>query len=119
MAMGYIKIHRKIWKSDLWKLDAKSLKLAVHCILKARHEDGEWFDGRTKKYVLLKRGEFISSTRQLAEEVNDSVVGTQKRIGFLKKIGFLRRYPERSFSKFLVINYHKYNPEYEHKGEHE
>lgn len=114
---GYIKLHRKIWKSDLWKLNDATFKLAIHCLLKANGKEKEWFDERSKTYTLLKRGEFISSTRHLAKELGHSIGRTQKRLENLSTIGFLSRKAERSFSRFIIVKYNEYNPQAIRKAE--
>jgi hypothetical protein len=60
---GWIKLHRKILDWE-WYRDANTMRVFLHCILLANHEDLKW------KGQVIKKGSFVSSYTKLAEELN-------------------------------------------------
>lgn len=111
MTNGFVKLHRKILKSELWKLNPVYFKLAIHCLLKASGNRYEYFVRETQEYVILERGQFISSFRKLAKELKFSLGNTQEGIKILEKIKFLiHSTRHRKYSIFTIKNYTKYNP---------
>jgi len=111
MIKGFVKLHKKLLKSDLWKMTPPFFKLAILCLLKASGNDFDYYVREIGEYVPIKRGQFISSTRKLAEELKLSINRTQRGIKNLEKINFLARSPEHQrYSIFTIKNYAKYNP---------
>lgn len=111
MLKGFVKLHKKILRSDLWKQSPPFFKLAILCLLKASGNDFEYYVRETNEYVPLKRGQFISSTRKLGEEIKLNKDATQRGLKNLEKIKFIARSPRhRKYSIFTIINYSKHNP---------
>lgn len=61
---GWISLHRKIYESDLWN-DVTTFRLFTYLLLHASHKDGVKING-----IELKRGQWIRSTRKLAEDLS-------------------------------------------------
>lgn len=61
---GWISLHRKIYESDLWN-DVTTFRLFIYLLLHASHKDGIKING-----IELQRGQWIRSTRKLAEDLS-------------------------------------------------
>ena len=110
---GFIFLWRKITRSWLWRLEAEEIKIALLCLIKANHRDGEWFTG--SKFISVNRGSFITSRDNFAVEVSgkgrknkispDKVYRTWEK---LKKAHFLHTNPHNNFTVISIVNYEKY-----------
>ena len=73
MTNGWVKIHRKLIEKGYYK-KSKYVHLWIHILLKANHKEKEflWND----KLVKIKRGQFLTGRKQLAEEtgINESSI---------------------------------------------
>lgn len=61
---GWISLHRKVFESELWN-DVTTFRLFVYLLIHASHQDGIKIGG-----IELKRGQWIRSTRKLAEDLS-------------------------------------------------
>lgn len=61
---GWISLHRKVYESDLWN-DVTTFRLFIYLLLHASHKDGIKING-----IELQRGQWIRSTRKLAEDLS-------------------------------------------------
>lgn len=95
---GWISLHRKMidWE---WYNEPNTLRLFLHCLLKANHSDKKW------RGQDVKRGSFITSYGKLADELELSVQNIRTAISNLKLTGELT---SESTSKHTVIQLVKY-----------
>ena len=61
MQCGFIKLHRQILDWE-WYDDPNTMRLFLHCLLRANHKDNNW------RGILIKKGSFLTSQIKLAEE---------------------------------------------------
>ena len=110
MEKGWIKLHRKILSSDIWK-DVTAFRIFVYLILNATH-DGTRING-----IELKKGQFIRSYRQIAKDleyregrgIKQYSVSTIKRnIDKLVSAGRIKVDETEHGTLFTVLNYTKY-----------
>ncbi len=111
---GFIFLWRKITRSWLWKLEAKEIKIALLCLIKANHKDGEWDTG--SRLIPVKRGSFVTSRDHFAVEVSgqkrkekvspDKVYRTWRKLEV--KHHFLHTKPHNNFTVISIVNYEKY-----------
>ena len=90
---GYIKLSRLIFKSKTFSsLNAIQKLITIYLILMANHKDNEWWDSYQKKFIIIKRGSFITSIENIRKKINDRLVTTKKirtTIRLLKNMEFL------------------------------
>lgn len=101
---GWIALHKKIlgWE---WYDDANTMRLFMHCLLKANFKDTSW------RGNAIKRGEFISSIDTLSRELKLSVKQIRTAINKLKKTSELASKSTSQHTVFKVINYNEYQQE--------
>ena len=104
MNKGWIKLHRQFLEWE-WYDDPNTLRLFLHCLLKANHKD--------KKYRgdLIKRSTFVSSLEVLAFELNLSTQQIRTSLSKLEKTGEINRYSNRQGTVVTVCNYNTYQSE--------
>ena len=62
MEVGYIKISRKILEWQ-WYSNQNVKNLFIHCLLKANFKEKKW------QNITIKRGEFVTSLKNLSSEL--------------------------------------------------
>ena len=103
---GFIVINRKILNWE-WYRDTNTLRLFIHCLLKANWKDGK-FEGK-----VISRGSFVTSLAKLSEELStDKQVFTIRNVRTaIKHLETTGEITNESYSKFRIItinNYDKY-----------
>lgn len=98
---GWIKLHRQFLDWE-WYDDPNTLRLFLHCLLKANHKD--------KKYRgdLIKRTTFVTSLEVLAYELNLTSQQIRTSLGKLEKTGEINRKSNRKGTVITVCNYNTY-----------
>ena len=88
MNKGWIKLHRQFLEWE-WYDDPNTLRLFLHCLLKANHKD--------KKYRgdLIKRSTFVTSLEVLAFELNLSTQQIRTSLSKLEKTGEINIHSNR------------------------
>ena len=87
MSQGFIQLHRKILDEWFWK-DLKLAHLMVGLLLRANHKDNEvTFKGAKRT---IKRGEHITTYRDLAEDWGCSKSTVERRLRALEEEGEIR-----------------------------
>lgn len=100
---GYIKLHKKLLSSSIWKSRSSALKvIAVTCLLKANFKDTCWNN------LIIKRGSFITSQRKLAQECNINRGTLRHCLHTLKETHFLTQEYTHYFSIITICNYESY-----------
>lgn len=104
MNKGWIKLHRQFLEWE-WYDDPNTLRLFLHCLLKANHKD--------KKYRgdLIKRSTFVTSLEVLAFELNLSTQQIRTSLSKLEKTGEINRHSNRQGTIVTVCNYNTYQTE--------
>jgi len=111
MNRGYIKLWRKIWSHKFFHEKRKFSRFEawIDLIMLANGKDKEIiFDG---KPLLIKRGQFLTSQRRLADRWRWSKTKTRDFLKLSQKhdhsIGI---FSDRKKSIITILNYSKYNP---------
>jgi len=106
---GWIKLHRKLLDSDMWKcLSLKQKDIMITCLLLANHKSNQWeFDG---KIYTVKPGEFITSYQNLAGRCDKSVSISSVRTAMakLEKWNFLTRTSTSKSTKITICKWKTY-----------
>lgn len=107
---GWVKLHRKLleWK---WYGDAHMVHLLVHLLLTASHKD------RRYKGLTIKRGQVVTSIKELAEALGASETSTRRRMKRLKSGGFLTIKVAHRITTITICNYDSYQTEEKSSGE--
>ena len=98
---GYIKLNRNLvdWT---WYKDINVKTLFLHCLIKAAYSDC------TYKGLIIKRGQFMSTLEQLAEETGLSISQVRTAIKKLKQTNDLETTSSNRSTLFCVVNYDVY-----------
>lgn len=84
--------------------------LFAHSVMKANHKDKEILvDGKT---MLIKRGQFLTSRKKLAEETGINESNIQRILKFLENERHIEQQTTNKYRLITVLKYNKYqNPE--------
>lgn len=111
MAYGWISIHRKIQQSDIW-LDKEPFDKRsawIDLIMMANHEDKQiLFNG---KFIEVKRGEKITSLKQLSERWRWSTGKVKRFLNLLESGSMIELKTKRRYTSYKVVNYNVYQNE--------
>lgn len=111
MAYGWISIHRKIQQSDIW-LDKEPFDKRsawIDLIMMANHEDRQvMFNG---KFIEVKRGEKITSLRQLSERWRWSRSKVKRFLNLLESGSMIELKTKQRYTSYKVVNYNVYQNE--------
>jgi hypothetical protein len=111
MNRGYIKVWRKVWNHKLFQEKRKFSRFEawVDMIMLANGKDKEIiFDGKS---LLIKRGQFLTSQRQLAARWGWSKTKTADFLKISSKHDHsIEIISDRKKSIITILNYEKYNP---------
>lgn len=99
MESGFIKLHRKIldWQ---WYCDTNVFVLFIHLLFKANYKDKKWLN------LIIKRGQLVTSSLNLAEELN---LSRQQIRTALDKLKSSQEIVIKSTNKYMLITVVKYN----------
>lgn len=98
---GWVKLHRKLLEWE-WYEDAHMVHLLVHLLLTATHED------RKYKGLTIKRGQLVTTIKELAEALGTPESSTRLRIKRLKSCGFLSIKVAYNKTTITICNYDSY-----------
>lgn len=98
---GWVKLHRKLLEWE-WYQDAHMVHLLVHLLLTASHEE------RRYKGLTIKRGQVVTSIKELAEALGASETSTRRRMKRLKSGGFLTIKVAHRITTITICNYDSY-----------
>ena len=105
MHRGYIKIHRKIQDSFIYK-DSKALHLWIHLILEANHKDREFIFNNKKQ--ICKRGQLIAGRQSLALETRISSSRVYRILKMLESEHLIEQQKTNKFTIITLLEYRKY-----------
>ena len=98
---NFIKLSRKILDWE-WYTDEHTKTLFIHCLLKANWKKGSF------RGVSVKRGEFITSLQNLANETGLSVQSVRTAIKHLELTGEIESKNIKFGRLITVVNYEMY-----------
>ena len=101
MTSGWIKLHRKI-KEWEWYKDSQIVHLFYHLIVSANDKDKKW------KYFNIRRGEFVTSVRNISEETGIPVISVRRKLEILEKSGAILRKTTNKFTLITICKYDSY-----------
>lgn len=107
---GWVKLHRKLLEWE-WYEDAHMVHLLVHLLLTATHED------RKYKGLTIKRGQLVTTIKELAEALGASETSTRRRMKRLKSGGFLTIKVAHRITTITICNYDSYQTKEKSSGE--
>ena len=98
---GWIKLHRGLTEWE-WYTDANTMRVFIHCLLKANHTDKKW------RGHDIKRGQFIGSNDSVAKDLNLTVSKVRTSINKLKLTGEMTIKSSSQHTVFTIENYDSY-----------
>lgn len=107
---GWVKLHRKLLEWE-WYQDAHMVHLLIHLLLTASHEE------RRYKGLTIKRGQVVTSIKELAEALGASETSTRRRMKRLKSGGFLTIKVAHRITTITICNYDSYQTKEKSSGE--
>jgi hypothetical protein len=99
---GWIKLHRKFTKWE-WYQDANTLRLFLHLLLMANHQDGRW------QGIQVRRGQHITGRKRLAKDLKLSEKKIRTALNKLKMTNEVTIEPTSMYSMITITNYDAYN----------
>ncbi len=106
---GFILLARKLASRDGWpvQLRAEHFKFMVLLLLRARWRGGDYLapDGAVIK---IKRGQYASSVRRMADEFKLSYAKCRSAMSILEGVGFLTRKVTHRITVLTICNYDRY-----------
>lgn len=106
---GWVKLHRKLLEWE-WYGDAHMVHLLVHLLLTASHEE------RRYKGLTIKRGQVVTSIKELAEALGAPETSTRRRMKRLKSGGFLTIKVAHNRTTITICNYDSYQMDKKESG---
>jgi hypothetical protein len=98
---GYIKLFRQL-KEWEWYSDSNVKSLFLHCLLSANYKDKNW------KGIEIKRGQFLTSLKHLADELGLSVQNIRTALEKLIKTGEVTKQPTSTYTLITVCKFDSY-----------
>lgn len=110
---GFVKLHRKVTASWLWRLPPAHWKVACACLLAANWQEDSWY-GRP-----LAPGQFITSQANLAAFAGVTVKQVRSSLRTLRARNFLEVVAGRasSYTTIRVVNFEAYQCTDDEEGE--
>jgi hypothetical protein len=109
MNNGWIKLHRKLLESQIYRnLNSKQRDIFIVCLLLANHQQNEWMWG--SKIYKCEPGEFITSLKNLAQKCGKDVKVQSVRTSLLKleEWHFLTNISTKTGRLIKILNWAKY-----------
>ena len=107
---GWIKLHRKLLKSDVFE-NEKLLKMFVWCLIRASRKEREIIVGATK--VNLLPGQFVTGRRKAAVELDMKESTVNSYLKRLEKMQMITLKSNNAFTIVTIDNYSVYQGELE------
>lgn len=109
---GYIILARSTYKdSKTWQALTPIQKVVMlTLIMMANHKDGQWWDSHKKEWVLVKRGQLITSLKNLKKACGRgiSIRNIRTAIVNLENMGFLTNQSTKQYRLITIVNYDFY-----------
>ena len=91
---GWISLHRKTIEWE-WYTDANTVRLFIHCLLKANHIEKNW------RGITINRGQFLTSIESLSKELR---LSNQKIRTAINKLKSTNEITVKTTSKYSIIS---------------
>ena len=101
MAEPYIKLFKKLLKWE-WYDDTNTVRLFIHCLLRANWEDGSWHG------IHYEAGQFITSLETLAKETHLSIKQVRTALDHLKRTNEVADLRQGNHRIITVIKWNEY-----------
>lgn len=98
---GFIKLYRSFLEWE-WYTDGNTMRLFLHCILKANYHDRRW------QGIDIPKGSFVTSTRALTRELKLTHQITRTSLSKLENSGEINTRATQQNTIIEVVNYAKY-----------
>ena len=98
---GKIWLHRSIINWE-WYTDSVTMRVFLHCILRANWKDGKW------RGIEIKRGSFVTSRRKLAEELSLTEREVRTALDHLETTNEVTKYATAKYTVITVVKYDDY-----------
>lgn len=84
--------------------------IMITLIMMVNHEDGEWWDQWSQKWMPVKRGQVVTSLQKLADACGPGVTVQNVRTALktLEKMGFLTNHSTKQNRLITLVNYDFY-----------
>lgn len=105
MNRGYIKIWRKLDESGLIQMP-NTLALFMHILLSAANKDKKL--GTPKGVITVKRGQYVSGRKRLAEILEQTEREIRTSITRLVELEIIDQQTTSRYSVYTIVNYDKY-----------
>lgn len=99
--VGHVLLHRYIMEWE-WYQSPHVVRLYFHLILKANFKDNKW------QGQLVKRGQLITSNKNLAAELRLSVQSIRTALSKLRETDYIKIKTTNRFTLITVVNYNEY-----------
>ena len=107
---GYVKVSRRVFSSKTFSsLNAIQKLITIYLILMANHQDNKWWDNHEKKFIVIKRGSFITSVDSIKKKIKDRLVTTQKIRTLLETLKNMQFLTIETTSRYTLVSILKYN----------
>ncbi len=101
MLDSFITLNRRILEWE-WYTDSNTMRLFIHCLLKANWKDKDW------KGVVVKRGTFITSQQGLADQLGLSRKQIQLSLEKLIETKEIEKEGNNKYTLLTVVKYDDY-----------
>jgi hypothetical protein len=98
---GYVYLFRSFLDWE-WYTDANTVRLFLHCLIKANYKDKKWHG------ITIKRGEFVTSYATLSAETCISIRGIRTALKHLESTGEVTCTKSNKYTIVKVNNYDCY-----------
>ena len=105
---GFITLHRKFLEWE-WYDDANTMRLFVHCLLKANWKERRW------RGEVIPRGSFITSLGKLSEELHLTRKQVMRSLDKLVRTGEVTK-KGTAWTQITICKYESYQDELQNKG---
>ena len=96
MAEPFVKLYKKMLDWE-WYDDANTMRLFIHCLLKANWKEGSWHG------ISYKPGQFITSIQSLADETGLSIQQVRTALSHMISTGEVTSY-QQGRSRIITVN---------------
>lgn len=101
MQLGFIKLHRQMIEWE-WYDDPNTMRLFIHCLLRANHKDNNW------RGILIKRGSFLTSLDTLSKELKLSISQIRTSIKKLESTNEIASLSQARSRVITIVSYETY-----------
>lgn len=96
MAEPFVKLYKKMLDWE-WYDDANTMRLFIHCLMKANWKEGSWHG------ISYKPGQFITSIQSLSDETGLSIQQVRTALSHMISTGEITSY-QQGRSRIITVN---------------